>query len=81
MAGIVGRVSGGEVDKEEWSIPYLDAELKGDPENGIKRYRLVFTRDGVWWDKGKTVNRQLSMSMVDVKTYARRLFGDKENGQ
>jgi len=77
-AVLVGHVSGKEIDKEEWSIPHLDAELKADPENGIKRYRLVFARDGVWWDKEKTVDRQLGMNMVDVETYVRRLFGGQK---
>ncbi|RMZ74474.1 hypothetical protein GMOD_00003519 [Pyrenophora seminiperda CCB06] len=74
LADVVGRVSGKEIDKEEWSIPHLDAELRADPENKIKRYQLVFAKNGVWWDKEKTVNYQLGMSMVDVETYARKLF-------
>ncbi|CAA9956701.1 NmrA domain containing protein [Pyrenophora teres f. maculata] len=76
LADVVGRVNGKEIGREEWSIPQLEAELKADPDNQIKKYRLVFARDGVWWDKEKTVNHQLGISMVDVETHARKLFGN-----
>jgi hypothetical protein len=75
LADIVGRVSGKEVEKEEWSIEYLEEEVKKDPEDGIKKYRLVFARDGVWWDKKGTVNEELGMGMMGVEEYARKLFG------
>jgi len=81
LADIVGRASRKEIDKEEWSIPHLDTELKADPENRLKKYRLVFAREGVWWDKEKTVNHQLGMSMADVETYARKLFRNKDSSQ
>jgi hypothetical protein len=75
LAGIVGRVSGCSVEREEWTIPYLEGELARDPEDGIKKYRLVFARDGVWWGKEKTVNEKLGMDMMDVETFAGELFG------
>ena len=81
LAGIVGRVSGKSVEKDEWSIEHLEKELKADPEDSIKKYRLVFAKDGVWWDKKGTVNHELGMSMMDVETYARKLFGNGGNGQ
>jgi len=74
LAEIVGRVSGREVEKEVWNIEELEEELRKDPENGIKKYRLVFARDGVWWDKEKTVNEELGMDMLRVEEYAERLF-------
>jgi hypothetical protein len=75
LADIIGRVSGKEVEKEEWSIEYLEEEVKKDPEDGIKKYRLVFARDGVWWDKKGTVNEELGMGMMGAEEYARKLFG------
>ncbi|KAL1801692.1 hypothetical protein ACET3X_002034 [Alternaria dauci] len=74
LAGIVRRVSGKEVKQETWSIEYLKNQLDADPDDGIKKYRLVFARDGVWWDMDKTVNVALGMEMMDVETYARDLF-------
>jgi uncharacterized protein YbjT (DUF2867 family) len=57
LADIVVRVSGMSVEKEVWSVPYLEEEeLRKDPEDGIKKYRLVFAREGVWWDMDQTVN-------------------------
>jgi hypothetical protein len=75
LADIVVRVSGMSVEKEVWSVPYLEEEeLRKDPEDGIKKYRLVFAREGVWWDMDQTVNGKLGMDMLRVEEYARKLF-------
>jgi hypothetical protein len=55
-------------------MEHLKSELEAAPDDGIKKYRLVFARDGVWWDVNRTVNKALSMEMMDVETYARDLF-------
>jgi hypothetical protein len=78
LADIVERVIGRIVAREVWSVEHLQEELKRDPENGIKKYRLVFAGDGVWWEKEKTVNHDLGMDMTDVKTYAKKVFGVRE---
>jgi hypothetical protein len=75
LADIVKRVSGKQVEQETWSIEDLKRELDAAPDHGIKKYRLVFARDGVWWEMGRTVNKVLNMDMMDVETFARRLFG------
>lgn len=74
LADIVARVTGRDIEEEEWSIPYLEAELAKDPDDLIKRYRLIFARDGVWWDKNSTMNHKLDIRMTDVETYARKIF-------
>ncbi|KAF2132817.1 NAD(P)-binding protein [Dothidotthia symphoricarpi CBS 119687] len=74
LAGIVEKVSGKEVEREEWTIPCLEEVLSKDTEDGIKRYRLVFARKGVWWGKEETVNAKLGMNMLQVESYARELF-------
>ncbi|KAL6712239.1 hypothetical protein ACN47E_000116 [Coniothyrium glycines] len=74
LAEIVGKVRGGSVEKEEWSVPHLKKDLQKDPDDEIKKYRMVFARDGVWWEKEKTVNHDLGMDMMDVQTYAQKLF-------
>jgi hypothetical protein len=74
LAEIVAKVSRKKTEKELWSIPYLEEELRKDPEDGIKKYRLAFSGEGVWWNKEGTVNEQLQMSMVGVEEYARELF-------
>jgi hypothetical protein len=75
LADIVSKVTGKEVERVAWSIPYLKERVAEDPEDGLKKYRLVFSRDGVWWDKEQTVNTKLGLVMVDVETYARKLLG------
>jgi len=74
LADIVQKVTGKEAKREEWTIPYLEEELAKDPDDLIKKYRLVFARDGVWWDKEDTVNYKLGIPMMDVETYARQLL-------
>lgn len=76
LADIVEEVvgSGCRVVRESWSVDYLREELRKDPDDGIKKYRLVFAGDGVYWDKGTTANCQLGMDMKDVETFARKLF-------
>lgn len=56
-------------------------ELKADSDNDIKKYRLVFAREGVWWSKEETVNHKLGMCMMDVDTYASKIFGNRNTGQ
>ncbi|KAF1838918.1 hypothetical protein BDW02DRAFT_620099 [Decorospora gaudefroyi] len=75
LADIVERVSGMNVDREMWDMGRLEEELRKNPDDGIKKYRLVFAGGGVWWDKEKTVNRQLEMSMTDVESYAKSILG------
>jgi nucleoside-diphosphate-sugar epimerase len=74
LADIVSTVSRKKVERVAWGIPHLQEELSRNPEDGIKKYRLVFAREGVYWDKEKTANAKLDMNMVDIETYARKLF-------
>ena len=78
LADVVEKVVGREVVREAWGVEYLQEELNKDPNDGIKKYRLVFAGDGVWWEKKRTVNHQLGMEMMDVETYAKKLFGVQE---
>ncbi|KAF3006516.1 hypothetical protein E8E13_005151 [Curvularia kusanoi] len=75
LADVVEEVSGCKVVREPWSVGHLREELRSDPDDGIKKYRLVFAGDGVYWDKETTVNHQLGMPMMGVEKYARKLFG------
>ncbi|KAI4954994.1 hypothetical protein J4E86_006305 [Alternaria arbusti] len=74
LVDIVKRVSGKQVEQEAWGLEHLKNELDSAPEDGIKKYRLVFARDGVWWEISGTVNKALSMDMMDVETFAKSLF-------
>ncbi|KAF2643581.1 hypothetical protein P280DRAFT_497144 [Massarina eburnea CBS 473.64] len=79
LASIVSKVMGKEVRREEWRIARLGDELAKDPGDLIKKYRLVFAREGAWWDKEGSVNAKLGIEVMDVETYARGLF--EEAGQ
>jgi uncharacterized protein YbjT (DUF2867 family) len=74
LADVVERVSGEVVKREAWGMEYLKEELRKNPDDGIKKYRLVFAREGVWWDKKRTMNAKLGMHMVDVESFAKKLF-------
>ncbi|KAF2626202.1 NAD(P)-binding protein [Macroventuria anomochaeta] len=74
LTKIVEKVVGREVVREAWSVEHLQEELRKDPEDRIKKYRLVFAGDGVWWEKERTANHVLGVEMMDVGTYAKKLF-------
>ena len=74
LADVVERVVGREVAREAWSVKFLEEELSKDPEDGIKKYRLVFAGDGVCWGIERTVNHELGLKMTDVETYAKQIF-------
>lgn len=75
LADTLTRVLGREVVRETWSVEGLQREVDRDPQDGMKRYRLVFAGEGVAWDKEGTVNQKLGMQMLDVETYAKKFFG------
>lgn len=78
LADLIEHVTEKEVVREKWSIPYLEEELKKDPENGIKKYRLVFARDGVCWNPEESVNYQLEIPTLDLDTYATKWFSEQQ---
>ncbi|KAF9700590.1 hypothetical protein EKO04_001578 [Ascochyta lentis] len=75
LADVVGRAGGCKVVRDAWSLYALEEELKRDPEDGIKKYRLVFAGEGVWWETQNTVNQELGMEMTDIGTCAKKVFG------
>lgn len=78
LADTVEQITGRKVKREQWTMQYLEAEVERDPSM-INKYRLVFARDGVWWEKELTVNYQLGMSLTTVATYCKALLGEPEN--
>jgi hypothetical protein len=72
LADITESVLGRPMRREVWNVPELKAELAKDPDNAIKKYRVVFAEGrGVAWDKSKTFNEQRGIEVVDVKRWAR----------
>ena len=73
LADIVDSVLGHEVRRVKWSVPQLKSELAEDPDNPIKKYRVVFAEGrGVSWDVEKTFNAQRGIEVVGVERWARK---------
>ena len=69
MMDIIFRV---KVEREEWSVERLMADLAKDPEDSLTKYRIVFAMGrGVAWDEAKTFNHQRCMKLQGVEEWAR----------
>ncbi|OIW23982.1 NAD(P)-binding protein, partial [Coniochaeta ligniaria NRRL 30616] len=78
LADVVEKVVGPEtkVVREEWTAEYLRAELEKDPENGLKKYQLMFGfPKGISWDKEKTINALRGIETVEVEQWLREKLG------
>lgn len=72
LADIVDRVLGRQVRREEWTVPALQDALMSDPEDALKKYRVVFAEGkGVAWDKAGTFNAAQGVGTVDVEHWLR----------
>lgn len=72
LADIVDSVLGRKVRRVEWSMPELKDELAKDPNDSIKKYRVVFAEGkGVSWDIDKTFNAQRGIEVLGVERWAR----------
>lgn len=78
LAEIVEGVTGREVMRELKGVEQLKEELKENPEDGMRKYRVVFAEGvGVSWEKEKTFNVQRGMEMESAEDWARaNLKGD-----
>ena len=72
LADIVDSVLSRKVQRVEWSVPQLKDELAKDPDDPIKKYRVVFAEGkGVSWEVDKTFNAQQQIEVTDVVGWAR----------
>jgi NmrA-like family protein len=72
LADIVDSVLGRKVRRVEWSLPELRSELAKDPDNAIKKYRVVFAEGkGVSWNLDETFNGQRGIGVLGVKAWAK----------
>lgn len=64
------RIGKEKVQKEVWNLDYLRRELGQDPENAIKKYRVVFAEGrGVSWKREVAVNHLGSIQTTDVRSF------------
>lgn len=71
LADTVDAVLNRKLQRVEWSLTALKNELTKDPDNALKKYRLVFaTGKGMSWDVSKTFNAQRKIATTDVVQWA-----------
>lgn len=67
LADTADAILGIRLQREAWSVPYLQAELAKDPDNNLKKYRAVFAQGiGVAWDPAITFNAQHPVAVTRV---------------
>jgi hypothetical protein len=78
FADTVTRVMGEEgfeVEKKVWPLEYLREESGKDPEDKIKKYRVVFAEGkGLSWPKEKTWSHEQGIRMEGVEEWMRRQY-------
>jgi len=73
FADLVERVVGREVKKEVWTTTWLREQAAEEPEEKLRRYRVVFSEDkGLAWDKEGTYNDAKGIEMEGIEAYMRR---------
>ena len=71
LADITDSVLGRKVQRVAWSVPELKDELAKDPNNAIKKYRVVFAEGkGVSWDINGTFNAQRGIQTLGIAQWA-----------
>lgn len=72
VADIVETVTGKKVKREIRSVEKLKEDLATDPENAVKKYRVVFAEGkGVAWDMEGTFNAERGIEVQDVMSFAK----------
>jgi hypothetical protein len=67
LADAVDTALGGKAQREVWTVPELQRELAADPDDSLKKYRVVFAAgNGVAWDKRKSFNAQRGITVCDT---------------
>lgn len=73
LADKLDAFTGRPFERVEWTVPQLKQELALDPDNGLKKYRVVFAEGkGVAWDEKQTFNAQRGIAVENVGQWMRR---------
>lgn len=71
LADVVDAALDRKVRRIEWSVPELKDELAKDPENSLKKYRVVFAEGrGVSWEMDRTFNARQGIAVTNVERWA-----------
>ncbi len=72
LAEVVAKTLGKPITKEEWTVDFLRTQLAEDPDNGLKKYQVVFAEGrGVSWDVDKSFNVQRHLKLMNVEEWAK----------
>jgi len=73
LADIVETVLVRKIQREQWTVRKLTAELARTPTESLQKYRLVFAEGrGVAWPKYRTFNEKNGILVTDVEEWLRR---------
>ena len=73
LADTVDRLLDRTVERVEWSVPALKADLATAPDDTMRKYRAVFAEGkGVAWDKARTYNGERQIDTVTVEEWIER---------
>ncbi|GJH31962.1 NmrA family NAD(P)-binding protein [Paraburkholderia hospita] len=79
LADKLDAFTGRKFERVEWTVPNLKQELTLDPDNGLKKYRVVFAEGkGVAWDAQETFNVQRGIAVENVGQWMRRNLNASE---
>lgn len=71
LADIVDSLVGRTMRREQWSVPYLRAELASNPGDAMRKYRAVFAEGRrVAWEKAHTYNAAHGIQTATVVQWA-----------
>ncbi|MBN3759813.1 aromatic alcohol reductase [Burkholderia sp. Ac-20365] len=73
LADKLEKFTGRAFERIEWTVPQLKHELALDPDNALKKYRVVFAEGkGVAWDARQTFNAQRGLTVENVDQWMLR---------
>ncbi|WP_144163199.1 aromatic alcohol reductase [Paraburkholderia sp. BCC1885] len=72
LADTVDQLMGLQVLRAEWSVPELTRQLEQEPDDSLRKYRVVFAQGrGVAWDKHRTFNAQKGIAVRGLEEWIR----------
>nr|WKF62121.1 hypothetical protein HUO10_006653 [Paraburkholderia busanensis] len=72
LADALDAWRGAPVQRAEWSVPYLRDELAAQPDDSLRKYRVVFAEGaGVSWEPARTFNAQRGIAVCGMTQWMR----------
>ena len=72
LADTVDAAAGRKTDRLVWSVPQLQDALATEPDDAMRKYRVVFAQGrGVAWEMDRSFNVQRGIQTMNVEQWAR----------